>query len=56
MQRDRGRGGRRFEKEQRLTNDDVTAIRGDMRSGTIIAKEFGVTRQYVNQLKRGMYR
>ena len=56
MQRDRGRSGRRFEKEQRLTNDDVTAIRGDMRSGTIIAKEFGVTRQYVNQLKRGMYR
>ncbi len=55
---DRGRGnrGRQFPSLRKLSDMDVSAIRADKRPGAQIAHDYGITRQYANQIKRGSIR
>lgn len=55
--RGRSRFGRCFPDEQTLSDDAVMYIvRDPRRPFRVIAADFGVTPQYVGQLKRGLYR
>lgn len=41
---------------QKVTDTEVMAIRVDVRSGTVIAAEYGISRQHVNAIRRGACR